>query len=393
MPKKTTINADDEKLAKERMALEKLIQKEILKAWEDPSVESYFKMRVEKEEAQRHLEELKHKNEALETEYVHLVDAVMERLPTSELPSTDFDRISKMTSQFQERKQKVNAMVELGQVMDSQWRHHCDNIAASLFKTPKGVTKEVTERIQQDMKALQRQLDENFRQQLEKFLENKLEKQIESNSKKLRKLINEPINELTEQIVQRARKVDATEDMAIKSMYKVANFLNKGEFDISFWQKMNILSTNFKQYFDDYSKSTNRPKSLEKLCLDVKGALEKGDPESVSELIQRYFESENKKMETALAEVEEAIDNAMKKDGEQFVEELLVNAENELSKKSPLYKNAKKIGTMARRADTVISYFQANTGEKEEPKKPEKPTPHHSDNKNDTKRKRPRDTK
>jgi hypothetical protein len=297
-----------------------------------------------------------------------------------------------MSSRFRDTQKKSSSIGDFSHLLDNHWRNQCEEVIATLVKHKKSMSNNVSEKIQQEIKSLQRQVDQNLNRQLENFIERKLKNELEVNSKRLKKLIDEPIEELTQEIVQRARKVDATEDMAVTSMYKIANFLNKGEFDVSFWQKMKIFSTNFKQYIADYSKLNDNPKNLEKLCLDIKAALEKGKPETVSDLIENYFDSEQKKMEAAFAEVEEAIDKAMQKDGEQLVDELLQNAEKELSKKNPLYRKVKQIETMARRADTVISYFQTNTGEKEEQKKVS-PSSAKNNNPDETKNKRKRDPK
>jgi hypothetical protein len=374
MPKKTAANSDDSKLAKEKAALEKKIQNELAKAWADPSVKLYFDKRVEKEESQRHLNQLKHENDALETEFVHLVEAVVEKLPSSELSLTALDRISEMSSKFQDRKQKRSTVLEMGEVLKDDLKDECDKVVASLTRKQKDLSTHTSENIKQQIKGLQHQFEECFTDQFEKYLERRLENEINSKSKKLRKLIDKPVEEFTQEVVKQAKKVDVIEDTTINSMYKIANFLNKGELDISYWQRMKILSQNFKQYVNDNSQFSNNPKNLENLCLKIKAALEKGEPDKVSDLLDHYFDTQQKRMEAAIIEVEGAIDNAMKKDGEQFVDELLLNAEKELSKKSPLYKNAKAMGTMVRRADTVVSYFQVMTTEKEKPKKSSPPS-------------------
>ena len=173
-------------------------------------------------------------------------------------------------------------------------------------------------------------------------------------------------------------------------MYKTANFINKGSFEVSYWQKMNSLAKNFNQYVVDYNKIGSNPKNLQKLCLDVKKAFKDGNLDHASVLVENYFENEQQRMTAAIDEMEKAIEGALEKDGEQLVEELLQNAERELEKHNPLYKKMKSVEKTVKRADAVVDYFLSATSPSSSQVK-EKPLPKSFAEKTNNKRKRIKD--
>jgi len=382
-------------LTKEKLEIEAKIRASIEAAWKDPSVKSYFDTRIKKEERQRELKQLENQRESLQDELDILYGSMLEKITTvqSALSKSDasdsVDNISRVTERFRSPPPSSYFSTFLSD-MQEEWDQQRHQFTNALSQMSQSGSKAASHEIDKHLQNMQHQLEEKFQEKLLEWVEKKIKQSIDKKAASLKKLIEDPIEALTEKVVEHAKKADATEDLVLSSMYKTANFINKGSFEVSYWQKMSSLAKNFKQYVEDYNKIGSNPKNLQKLCLDVKKAIKDGDLDHASMLVENYFDNEQQKMTAAIDEMEKAIEGALEKDGEQLVEELLQNAEKELEKHNPLYKKMKSVEKTVKRADAVVDYFLSATSPSSSQVK-EKPHPKSIAEKPDNKRKRRKD--
>lgn len=343
-------------ISEEMSRISKLIEQELEEAWADPGLKAYFDKRVRQEEKSRELSELEHQRKELDKEYKSLQASIVRLLPSAPTFEKELENLSKVTQRFQEGQNQPPTYFGIAQVLDVNWQAQCDEFVSNLKSIKKAASKEVSRKIEEGVTGLVRTLEDNFQKQFESYVENKLKQKVEEKKKELTHLIDDPIKSASERIFKSAKMVDVAQDSTVSSIYKIANFLNKGEFDVSYAQKMSILMRNFKAYCENH-ESFSKTESVEGLCRAIKESMETGDFEKIPELMEKFAKSEETKMTDALVELEKALDKAAEKEGEQFVEDLLTNAEKELERKFLPYKIAKNIGSTAKRIEPFLSVF------------------------------------
>lgn len=349
-------------LTKEIERIQSLISGKIGEAMSDPKFYEKFQQRIAREEEAR--------NQALAIERItqargemgRLSQALMEEV-VARSPAPDIQNsIDSIAAQFRARSAQ-RASVNLGRIFDI---HDVSNrFINAVSDTLNSTAEAVTKKIEDEVEKLQKQFEAKVQQQIESYVENKLKKKMEEEEAKLKKLIEDPINQATESILARTRKADQAETAVITSMYKVSNFLKTGEFEVSFWQKMNIFSEKFKDHITNPQIFKPNPTGLTQLTQSIKKALESKSPDAIPGLIETFFVNEQKRIQSALTEMEQAIQEVEKKDGEEFAKKLLAGAEKEIEKRVPMYSAAKKIQTAAsfvERAQAVTSMAKINLG-------------------------------
>ncbi|MBS0290547.1 MAG: hypothetical protein JSS07_11010 [Proteobacteria bacterium] len=375
------------KLEQEIAQISKNIEQELIKAMEDKAFYDTYKERIKKENEIRELAALETQREFIKAQYDILMKHTMALVDEQTKffddlkESEEFQSIVSMSEQFNQGQREVTLFDGLSEVAKSHFDNQIATNVSSIKNEIKANVENKMEVIKQHVGQMQRKFEEEVQNTILDNVKSKIEDKTNETKDKIQHMVTHPAETLAEHIVDSAKSLDKKEENAISNAYKLANFLNQGEFEVSLSQKVQIFFNNFSSSAKDTLKfGKENPKTWEAFCQDMSKAFDEGDDDKIFNTVEAFFNNEKDKVKQVIDVMDKALDNAVEKaeKDENYISKLFSNAEKELEKNSSAYSTLKnldkevdKLQSRANLAGTIIENVPLPNNNKEStPKAP-----------------------